>query len=97
MSACNACNIWTHVLFDIYGQKHALRTARLLAVLPLIGVHIYTYRPMPLKPDTPKQRLLPRLPRLSRLGRHLLLIVLAKALVLAGLWLVFIKPYKVPI
>ena len=96
MSACNACNIWTHVLFDIYGQKHALRTARLLAVLPLIGVHIYTYRPMPLKPDTPKQRLLPRLPRLSLLGRHLLLIVLAKALVLAGLWLVFIKPYKVP-
>ena len=86
MSACNACNIWTHVLFDIYGQKHALRTARLLAVLPLIGVHIYTYRPMPLTPNAPKQRLLPRLPRLSRLGRHLLLIVLAKALVLAGLW-----------
>ena len=50
---------------------------------------------MPLTPIAPKQRLLPRLPRLSRLGRHLLLIVLVKAMVLAGLWWVFIKPYKV--
>ena len=32
----------------------------------------------------------------SPLGRHLLLIVLVKALVLAGLWYVFIKPNKVP-
>ena len=32
---------------------------------------------------------------LSPLGRHLLLIVLVKALVLTGLWFVFIKPNKV--